>query len=134
MDRNLLPGKENHASVREAARMEIGMRRFLEAGGFTAFTTTFEDLHGLPQLPGLACQRLMNDGYGFGAEGDWKTAALVRTMKVMNAGLKGGVSFMEDYTYHFSPKGDRMMVLVPAEFEQSAQTLIQAGCLLSSIL
>ncbi|BCY19567.1 L-arabinose isomerase (plasmid) [Leptolinea sp. HRD-7] len=106
---NLLPGKEKHASLREAARMEIGMRRFLEAGGFTAFTTTFEDLHGLPQLPGLACQRLMNDGYGFGAEGDWKTAALVRTMKVMNAGLKGGVSFMEDYTYHFSPKGDRIL-------------------------
>lgn len=106
---NLLPGKEKHASVREAARIEIGLRRFLEAGKFTAFTTTFEDLHGLVQLPGIACQRLMADGYGFGAEGDWKTAALVRTMKVMNAGLKGGVSFMEDYTYHFSPKGDRIL-------------------------
>ncbi len=105
----LLPGKEKHASVREAARIEIGMRRFLEAGKFTAFTTTFEDLHGLVQLPGLACQRLMADGYGFGAEGDWKTAQLVRTMKVMSAGLKGGVSFMEDYTYHFSPKGDRIL-------------------------
>ncbi len=106
---NLLPGKEKHASVREAARIEVGMRRFLEAGQFTAFTTTFEDLHGLVQLPGIACQRLMADGYGFGAEGDWKTAALVRTMKVMNAGLKGGVSFMEDYTYHFSPSGDRIL-------------------------
>lgn len=106
---NLLPGKEKHASVREAARIEIGLRRFLEAGKFTAFTTTFEDLHGLVQLPGIACQRLMADGYGFGAEGDWKTAALVRTMKVMNAGLKGGVSFMEDYTYHFSPSGDRIL-------------------------
>jgi L-arabinose isomerase len=109
VDSRLLPGKEGHSSVREAARLEIGMRRFLEAGGFTAFTTTFEDLHGIAQLPGLACQRLMADGYGFGAEGDWKTSALVRTMKVMNAGLKGGVSFMEDYTYHFSPKGDRIL-------------------------
>ncbi len=106
---NLLPGKEKHASVREAARIEVGMRRFLEAGQFTAFTTTFEDLHGLVQLPGIACQRLKADGYGFGAEGDWKTAALVRSMKVMNAGLKGGVSFMEDYTYHFSPSGDRIL-------------------------
>jgi L-arabinose isomerase len=106
---NLLPGKEKHNSLREAARIEIGMRRFLEAGNFTAFTTTFEDLNGLPQLPGLAVQRLMADGYGFGAEGDWKTAALLRTMKVMAAGLPGGTSFMEDYTYHFSPKGDKIL-------------------------
>jgi L-arabinose isomerase len=79
------------------------MRAFLSSGGYGAFTTTFEDLHGLNQLPGLACQRLMADGYGFGAEGDWKTAALVRLMKVMSAGkatTTGGVSFMEDYTYH----------------------------------
>jgi len=76
------------------------MRAFLKAGGFGAFTTTFEDLYGLKQLPGLACQRLMAEGYGFGAEGDWKTAALVRAMKVMAAGRPGGVSFMEDYTYH----------------------------------
>ncbi len=76
------------------------MRAFLTSGGYGAFTTTFEDLYGLNQLPGLACQRLMADGYGFGAEGDWKTAALVRLMKVMAAGRKGGVSFMEDYTYH----------------------------------
>ena len=76
------------------------MRAFLTSGGYGAFTTTFEDLYGLNQLPGLACQRLMADGYGFGAEGDWKTAALVRLMKVMSAGRPGGVSFMEDYTYH----------------------------------
>ena len=85
----------------EAARIEIGMRAFLEDGGFKAFTTTFEDLNGLVQLPGLAVQRLMGDGYGFGAEGDWKTAALVRAMKVMGSGLPGGTSFMEDYTYDF---------------------------------
>ncbi len=91
-------------SIREAARIEAGMRAFLEEGGFTAFTTTFEDLHGLEQLPGLAVQRLMADGYGFGAEGDWKTAGLVRSMKVMAAGLPGGTSFMEDYTYHLDPR------------------------------
>ncbi|HEX7557107.1 MAG TPA: L-arabinose isomerase, partial [Leptolinea sp.] len=106
---NLLPGKEKHGSLREGARIEIGLRNFLEAGHFTAFTTTFEDLHGLAQLPGLAVQRLMADGYGFGAEGDWKTSALLRAMKVMNAGLTGGVSFMEDYTYHFSPSGDKIL-------------------------
>ena len=95
--------------VRTGARLEIGMRRFLEDGGFKAFTTTFENLHGLDQLPGLACQRLMADGYGFGAEGDWKTAALVRAMKVMSAGLSGGCAFMEDYTYHLVP--DNPLVL-----------------------
>ena len=98
----LNPAEQNTSVLREGARIEIGMRNFLEAGGFKAFTTTFEDLHGLAQLPGLAVQRLMADGYGFGAEGDWKTSALVRAMKVMSAGLPGGVSFMEDYTYHFS--------------------------------
>jgi L-arabinose isomerase len=91
-------------AIKESARIEIGMRIFLEKGGFKAFTTTFEDLHGLVQLPGLAVQRLMADGYGFGAEGDWKTAALVRSMKVMGEGLKGGTSFMEDYTYNLDPK------------------------------
>ncbi len=100
---------EKHASLREGARIEIGLRNFLSAGNFKAFTTTFEDLHGLEQLPGLAVQRLMRDGYGFGAEGDWKTSALVRAMKVMSAGLKGGVSFMEDYTYHFSASGDKVL-------------------------
>jgi L-arabinose isomerase len=90
-------------SLKDAARIELGMRAFLEQGHFKAFTTTFEDLHGLEQLPGLAVQRLMADGCGFGAEGDWKTAALVRAMKVMSAGLNGGTSFMEDYTYNFDP-------------------------------
>jgi L-arabinose isomerase len=90
---------DRRSHLRDAARQEIGMRGFLRDGGFGAFTTTFEDLHGLRQLPGLACQRLMAEGYGFGAEGDWKTAALVRLMKVMSAGRPGGVSFMEDYTY-----------------------------------
>ena len=105
----LRPGGERHASLRDGARIEAGMRNFLQAGNFKAFTTTFEDLHGLAQLPGLAVQRLMREGYGFGAEGDWKTSALVRAMKVMSAGLKGGVSFMEDYTYHFSSKGDKVL-------------------------
>ena len=105
----LKPGGASHDSLREGARIEAGMRNFLEAGGFTAFTTTFEDLHGLAQLPGMAVQRLMRDGYGFGAEGDWKTSALVRAMKVMGSGLPGGVSFMEDYTYHFHAGGDKVL-------------------------
>ena len=105
----LQPGGEKHASLVDGARIEVGMRNFLSAGNFKAFTTTFEDLHGLAQLPGLAVQRLMRDGYGFGAEGDWKTSALVRAMKVMSEGLKGGVSFMEDYTYHFSADGDKVL-------------------------
>jgi len=96
-------------SLREAAKIELGMRAFLRDGEFTAFTTTFEDLNGLMQLPGLAVQRLMADGYGFGAEGDWKTAALVRAMKVMGAGLPGGTSFMEDYTYHFGDNGMKVL-------------------------
>ena len=99
-------GGEQYASLREAARIEAGMRHFLKDGNFKAFTTTFEDLHGLTQLPGLAVQRLMGEGYGFGAEGDWKTSALVHAMKVMSTGLQGGVSFMEDYTYHFSQTGN----------------------------
>jgi L-arabinose isomerase len=92
-------------SMGEAARIELGFRHFLEETGSHAFTDTFEDLHGLPQLPGIAVQRLMADGYGFGAEGDWKTAALVRALKVMSHGLNGGVSFMEDYTYHLKNGG-----------------------------
>jgi L-arabinose isomerase len=97
------------SALREAARIELGLRAFLSAGGFKGFTDTFEDLPGLAQLPGLAVQRLMADGYGFGAEGDWKTCALVRAMKVMAAGLKGGTSFMEDYTYHLDPKGMQVL-------------------------
>jgi L-arabinose isomerase len=92
-------------SLLEAARIELGLRDFLQDGGFKAFTDTFEDLHGLSQLPGVAVQRLMAEGFGFGAEGDWKTAALVRSMKVMSEGLKGGTSFMEDYTYDLRDGG-----------------------------
>lgn len=106
---DLRRGGARHDSVRVAARIEIGMRRFLEDGHYKAFTTTFENLHGLAQLPGLPVQRLMADGYGFGAEGDWKTAALLRAMKVMSAGLDGGTSFMEDYTYHLSPDGMQVL-------------------------
>jgi L-arabinose isomerase len=105
----LRQGGERHASLREGARIEAGMRHFLQDGNFKAFTTTFEDLHGLAQLPGLASQRLMRDGYGFGAEGDWKTAALVRAMKVMSSGMTGGVSFMEDYTYHLAPGCEKIL-------------------------
>jgi L-arabinose isomerase len=105
-------------SLAVAARIELGLRAFLSEGGFGAFTDSFEDLHGLGQLPGIATQRLMADGYGFGGEGDWKTAALVRIMKVMAQGLQGGTSFMEDYTYDFSgiPKvlGSHMLEICPS--------------------
>jgi len=106
---SLVKSGEQHSSLREAAKIEIGLRAFLEEGNFKGFTDTFEDLHGLVQLPGIAAQRLMNGGYGFGAEGDWKTAALVRAMKVMASGLKGGNSFMEDYTYHFDPNNKMVL-------------------------
>ena len=106
---DLRSGGARHDSVREAARIELGLRAFLKAGNFKGFTTTFEDLHGLAQLPGLAPQRLMADGYGFAGEGDWKTAALVRAMKVMASGLTGGTSFMEDYTYHLQP-GNKLVL------------------------
>jgi L-arabinose isomerase len=106
---SLRKGNERHQSLKEAARIELGLLAFLENGRFSGFTDTFEDLHGMAQLPGIAVQRLMNSGYGFAAEGDWKTAALVRAMKVMGSGLPGGNSFMEDYTYHFDP--DNSMVL-----------------------
>ncbi|MER5268879.1 L-arabinose isomerase [Actinosynnema sp. NPDC002837] len=96
-------GAERHDSLRYGARIEAGLRRFLTDGGFGAFTTNFEDLGGLRQLPGLAVQRLMADGYGFGGEGDWKTSALLAAVKAMGAGTGRGTSFMEDYTYHFGP-------------------------------
>ena len=106
------------ASLRAAAKIELGLRAFLEEGSFGAFTDTFEDLHGMDQLPGIAVQRLMADGYGFSGEGDWKTAALVRTMKLMAQGLAGGTSFMEDYTYDFgdTPKvlGSHMLEICPS--------------------
>ncbi|MDK1703007.1 L-arabinose isomerase [Serratia rubidaea] len=107
----------------DAARIELGMQRFLQQGGYHAFTTNFEDLHGMQQLPGLAVQRLMQQGYGFGGEGDWKTAALLRILKVMASGLEGGTSFMEDYTYHFQPGNDlvigsHMLEVCPSIAEQ----------------
>jgi L-arabinose isomerase len=95
-----LPGAKSHGAVLEQAKIEIALAAMLEAENAGAFTTTFQDLHGLPQLPGLACQRLMERGLGFGAEGDWKQSMLLRAAKVMARGLEGGVSFMEDYTYH----------------------------------
>ena len=102
---DLKKGAGNYGQLREAAKIEVALRKFLKQAGAKAFTTSFDALHGLNQLPGLASQRLMNDGYGFGAEGDWKTAALVRSMKVMACGLSGGTSFLEDYVYHFQGKG-----------------------------
>jgi L-arabinose isomerase len=107
--RELRAGGERHESLRYAARVELGLRGFLEDGGFRAFTTNFQDLGGLRQLPGLAVQRLMADGFGFGAEGDWKTAALLRIVKVMTAGRGGGTSFMEDYTYHLGPDAPKIL-------------------------
>ena len=105
----LLPSGERHDSLRYGARIELGLRAFLGEGGFQAFTTNFEDLGGLRQLPGLAVQRLMADGVGFGGEGDWKTSALLRGVKVMAQGLPGGTSFMEDYTYHLVPGEEKVL-------------------------
>ncbi|MFD0836713.1 L-arabinose isomerase [Mariniflexile aquimaris] len=101
---SLRKGGNKRQSLVDAAKIELGLRSFLDEGGFKAFTDTFENLGELKQLPGIATQRLMADGYGFGGEGDWKTAAMVRALKVMNYGLEGGTSFMEDYTYHFTPQ------------------------------
>ena len=110
---------DRRESLRDAARIELGLRAFLTEGGFVGFTDTFENLHGLKQLPGLPVQRLMNDGYGFGAEGDWKAAAITRAAKVMATGLKGGTSFMEDYTYHLTGEeatclGAHMLEICPS--------------------
>ncbi|WP_426519386.1 L-arabinose isomerase [Diaminobutyricibacter sp. McL0618] len=102
-------GGDRHQSLRDGAAIELGLRSFLEGGDFAAFTTSFEDLGSLKQLPGLAVQRLMADGYGFGAEGDWKTAVLVRAAKVMGAGLPGGASLMEDYTYDLTPGAEKIL-------------------------
>ncbi|MCC5843886.1 MAG: L-arabinose isomerase [Verrucomicrobia bacterium] len=115
----LQKGGASEVSLQTAARIEAGLRAFLEEGGFTAFTDTFEDLHGLEQLPGLPVQRLMAEGYGFGAEGDWKHAALVRMIKLMASGHDRGTSFMEDYTYHMSPErplvlGAHMLEICPS--------------------
>ncbi|MFB2119244.1 L-arabinose isomerase [Parapedobacter sp. 2B3] len=112
-------GGELHRHVRDAAQIEIGLRNFLLAGDFKGFSNTFEDLHGMKQLPGIATQRLMQAGFGYAGEGDWKTAALVRAAKVMAAGMPGGNAFMEDYTYHFDPEntlvlGAHMLEVDPA--------------------
>ena len=104
-----MPGGDRHASLRHGAQIELGLRKFLQDGGFHAFTTNFEDLGGLRQLPGLAVQRLMADGYGFGGEGDWKTSMMLRAVKVMAEGLPGGTSFMEDYTYDLTPGQERIL-------------------------
>tara|TARA_Y100001933_G_C19014901_1_gene570946 strand:- start:6973 stop:8514 length:1542 start_codon:yes stop_codon:yes gene_type:complete len=119
LQKGLEKGGDKRQSLCDAAKIELGLRAFLEDGGFHGYTDTFENLHGMKQLPGIASQRLMADGYGFGAEGDWKHAALVRTMKVMAHGLAGGTSFMEDYTYHFSPDcpsvlGSHMLEICPS--------------------
>ncbi len=116
---DLKKGGKRHESLRYSARQELGMRAFLVDGNFKGFTTTFEDLHGLKQLPGLACQRLMADGYGFAGEGDWKTMSMLRAVKTMAKGLPGGTSFMEDYTYHLDPKnplvlGSHMLEICPS--------------------
>ncbi|MGB3482023.1 MAG: L-arabinose isomerase [Mycobacterium sp.] len=105
----LLAGGDRHTSLRHGAQIELGLRKFLQEGDFHAFTTNFEDLGGLRQLPGLAVQRLMADGYGFGGEGDWKTALMLRAIKVMAQGLPGGTSFMEDYTYDLTPGAERIL-------------------------
>jgi len=109
MAADLQKGGAKHQSVYDAAKIELGLKKFLEDGGFKGFTDTFEDLHGMIQLPGIAAQRLMAAGYGFAGEGDWKTAALVRAFKVMGSGLKGGNAFMEDYTYHFDPNNQLVL-------------------------
>jgi L-arabinose isomerase len=119
MSSDLRKGGKRHKSVRDAARIELGIEQFLTAGGFKGYTDTFEDLHGLAQLPGVGSQRMMAAGFGFGGEGDWKTSALVRAMKVMASGLKGGTSFMEDYTYHMQPGnklvlGSHMLEICPS--------------------
>ncbi|WP_158829201.1 L-arabinose isomerase [Mucilaginibacter lacusdianchii] len=105
----LQKGGEQHQSLIEAAKIEVGLRNFLQDGGFKGFSDTFEDLHGMVQLPGIGVQRLMAEGYGFAGEGDWKTAALVRAMKVMGSGLPGGNAFMEDYTYHFDAQNSLVL-------------------------
>jgi len=120
---NVQVGGKDRSQVFEAARIEIALRRFLKDKGAKAFTTNFDELHGLNQLPGLAAQRLMAEGYGFGAEGDWKTAALLRSMWFMGQGLEGGCSFLEDYTYHFD--GERSAILQAHMLEVSP--LISAG-------
>jgi L-arabinose isomerase len=115
----LRKGNERHKALRDGARIELGLRGFLEDGGFKGFTTNFQVLHGMKQLPGLAVQRLLADGYGFAGEGDWKTAALVRVMKAIAADLSGGTAFMEDYTYHLHPDGHLVLGSHMLEVDES---------------
>ena len=115
---SLTSGGAMRSSLVEAARIELGLKAFLEDGNYSAYTNTFEDLHGMRQLPGIGSQRMMAAGYGYGGEGDWKTSAMVHVLKVMSSGLKGGTSFMEDYTYHFDPAnpmvlGSHMLEICP---------------------
>jgi len=124
------PGQKYHENVRVQARYEIALKRFMKEGNFKAFTTNFENLVGLSQLPGLASQRLMEAGYGFGAEGDWKQAALLRIVKTMSAGMKGGSSFMEDYTYHLDPAneavlGAHMLEICPSIAAEKPKLVVQ---------
>lgn len=112
-------GEGRHGSLWDAARIELGLKYFLEDGNFKGYTNTFEDLHGMKQLPGIGSQRMMAAGYGYAGEGDWKTSAMVRALKVMGSGLPGGNSFMEDYTYHFDPAnnlvlGSHMLEICPS--------------------
>lgn len=112
-------GGERFQALQDAARIELGMKYFLQEGGFKGYTNTFEDLHGMKQLPGIGSQRMMAAGYGYAGEGDWKTSAMVRALKVMGSGLPGGNSFMEDYTYHFNPSnnlvlGSHMLEICPS--------------------
>ncbi|MXV50781.1 L-arabinose isomerase [Pedobacter sp. HMF7647] len=116
---SLLKEGGNHQSLIDAIKIEAGLRSFLQNGGFKGFSDTFEDLHGMIQLPGIAAQRLMNEGYGFAGEGDWKTAALVRACKVMGSGLPGGNAFMEDYTYHFDPSNSMVLGSHMLEIDES---------------
>lgn len=115
----LRKGGNQYNALRDAAKIELGLRTFLEEGNFKGFSDTFEDLHGMVQLPGIAAQRLMGQGYGFAGEGDWKTAALVRAMKVMGSGLEGGNAFMEDYTYHFDPNNSLVLGSHMLEIDES---------------
>ena len=120
-------GGAKRQNVVDAARIELAIKNFLIDGGFTAFTTNFQNLYGIPQLPGIACQRLMQQGYGFGGEGDWKTAALLRTAKVMGHGVAGGTSFMEDYTYDFTPGNE---LVIGAHMLEVCPSIAQAKPLL----
>ena len=108
-EENYTISTDNIDAVRYQAKEEIAIKKFMDERGFTAFHTNFEDLQGLRQLPGLASQDLMAKGYGFGAEGDWKVAAMTRILKAMTADMTGGTAFMEDYTYHFEPGNEMIM-------------------------